>query len=174
VREEFEALWGDPCAVDLADAVITDIGRVARRTFLTGLPEWRDAPAPAPAAVAVELPVYRRENGLWAHQKSFVEEAFARHRRGGAQLVLADQVGLGKTVQLALAAKLMALWGGGRVLVVAPKTLLSQWRDELWHLLELPSAVWTGRGWEDEQGYLIKNLGARYTEATESGAGDGA
>ncbi len=152
VREEFEALWGDSSAVDLADVVVREIERVVQRTYLTGVPEWKTEPTPEPAAVAVELPIYRRENGLWAHQKSFVQEAFAAHRRGGARFVLADQVGLGKTVQLALAAKLMALWGGGRVLVVAPKTLLGQWRDEMWHLLELPSAVWTGRGWEDEQG----------------------
>jgi hypothetical protein len=59
----------------------------------------------------VELPIYRRENGLWAHQKSFIKLAFDAHKNGGARYLLADQVGLGKTVQLALAAKLMALFG---------------------------------------------------------------
>ncbi|MGH2389575.1 MAG: SNF2-related protein, partial [Chloroflexota bacterium] len=152
VQEEFDALWSDPSAVELADAVVQDIGRLAQRTYLPGLTEWKAEPEPKPAAVAVELPIYRRENGLWAHQKYFVQRAFAAHQQGGARLLLADQVGLGKTVQLALAAKLMALWGGGRVLVVAPKTLLGQWQDELWSLLELPSAVWTGLGLVDEQG----------------------
>lgn len=159
VREEFDALWSDPCAVELADAVVQDIGRMARRTYIPSVQRWRDEPEPKPAEVAVELPIYRRENGLWAHQKYFVQRAFEAHRHGGARLVLADQVGLGKTVQLALAAKLMALWGGGKVLVVAPKTLLGQWQDELWTLLDLPSAVWTGHGWEDEQGMFYPAVG---------------
>jgi len=158
-REEFDALWSDPSAVDLADAVVQDVGRLARRVYIPDVATWRARPRPEPAAVAVELPIYRRENGLWAHQKYFVHRAFMQHQQGGARLVLADQVGLGKTVQLALAAKLMALWGGGCVLVVAPKTLLGQWRDELWTLLEMPCAVWTGRGWEDEQGAFYAAAG---------------
>jgi len=158
-QDEFDALWCDPSAVDLADAVVQDVGRLARRAYIPDVDTWRSTPQPEPAAVAVELPIYRRENGLWAHQKYFVHRAFTQHQQGSARLVLADQVGLGKTVQLALAAKLMALWGGGRVLVVAPKTLLGQWQDELWTLLEMPSAVWTGRGWEDEQGALYPAAG---------------
>jgi superfamily II DNA or RNA helicase len=39
------------------------------------------------------------------------------------------------------------------VLVIVPKTLLYQWQDELRTLLDLPSAVWTGRSWVDENGY---------------------
>ena len=67
-------------------------------------------------------------------------------------MVLADQVGLGKTVQLAMAAMLMALddLEGGPILVLAPKSLLQQWQGELMELLRLPSARWTGRAWVDE------------------------
>jgi superfamily II DNA or RNA helicase len=151
VQDEFEALWTDGDAVELADAVIKDIDRLARRAVVPSVEAWREVDAPA-ASPIVELPVYRREAGLWAHQKAFIQLAFDAHRRGGARYVLADQVGLGKTVQLALAAKLMALWGEGRVLVLVPKPLLEQWQDELWRLLELPSALWTGRGWTDELG----------------------
>ncbi|MGH7861290.1 MAG: phospholipase D-like domain-containing anti-phage protein [Candidatus Dormibacteraceae bacterium] len=154
VQEEFDALWSHPKAFDLADAVAQDAGRLARREVIAVLGEWKDAPSPDPAPPVVELPIYRREDGLWAHQKSFVKLAFEQHLNGGARLVLADQVGLGKTVQLALAAKLTALWGGGTVLVLAPRSLLSQWQEELWRLLELPTAIWTAAGWEDEQGVL--------------------
>lgn len=160
VQEEFEALWTDPWAIELADAVIVDVQRLVRRVVIQDLDTWKERENADPGVAAIELPVYRRENGLWAHQKYFVRLAFERHRQGGARLVLADQVGLGKTVQLALAAKLMALWGGGRVLVLAPKTLLRQWRDEMWHLLQLPSAVWTGRGWEDESEILHPTVDA--------------
>jgi superfamily II DNA or RNA helicase len=150
VQDEFDALWHDASAQPLAEAVIVDAGRLARYTFIPSVGDWQGTPQPE-AAVAMELPIYRTENGLWAHQKSFVHRAFTLHQQGGARLLLADQVGLGKTVQLALVAKLMALWGTGRVLVVAPKTLLIQWQEEMWSLLALPSARWTGRSWVDEQ-----------------------
>src|SRR5688500_9639630 len=76
-----------------------------------------------------------------------LERHSSRRTRGGARLVLADQVGLGKTVQLAMAALLMALDdpAGGPILVLAPKPLLQQWQDELMELLRLPSARWNGR-----------------------------
>lgn len=148
-EEEFNALWTDPWAVDLADAVIADVGRLAKRTVMPGVETWRGEAAEI-AAPVVELPVYRRDNGLWAHQKYFIKLAFDAHKRGGARFVLADEVGLGKTVSMALAAKLMTLLGGGRVLILAPKTLASQWQDELWELLSMPSAIWTGRAWIDE------------------------
>lgn len=73
-----------------------------------------------------------------------------RHRLGGARLVLADQVGLGKTVQLAMAALLMALEESGPILVLAPKPLLQQWQGELMEMLQLPSARWSGKAWIDE------------------------
>ncbi len=54
------------------------------------------------------------------------------HTKGlGARYVLADMVGLGKTIQLALAAMLMALEGDKPILVIAPKTLIWQWQEEL-------------------------------------------
>ena len=152
IQEEFDALWTAPDAVDLADAVIRDVERLAERTVIADLPAWREEAGADPAAPVVELPVYRKDNGLWAHQKSFIKLAFADHQRTGARYVLADQVGLGKTIQLALAAKLMSLWGGGPVLILVPKPLMQQWQDEMWRLLQMPSAVWNGRCWIDEAG----------------------
>ena len=61
-------------------------------------------------------------------------------------------VGLGKTLQLAMAGMLMALYGTRPVLILAPKTLLWQWQDEMRNLLDMPSAVWTGAHWVDENG----------------------
>ena len=151
VQEEFAALWSSPLAVDLAEFVIEDIGRISRRTVLPDISDWKDSPEPAEAIV--EMPVYRREYGLWEHQKYFVKLAFDAHRSPyGARFVLADTVGLGKTVQLALSAMLMALHGNRPVLVLVPKGLLWQWQDEMRDLLDMPSAVWTGRQWVDEHG----------------------
>ena len=151
VQDEFNALWSSPFAVRLADFIVEDIERLSRRELIPDLGQWREEPDPA--SVVVEAPVYRKEVGLWEHQKYFVKLAFDAHRGPhGARFVLADQVGLGKTLQLAMAAQLMALVGDKPVLVLAPKPLLLQWQDELDTLLGLPSALWNGRQWVDERG----------------------
>lgn len=150
VQAEFDALWNHSDAHPLASAVVTEIKRVARRTVISNIERWRGNEA-ADAQAIIEAPIYQREGGLWAHQKWFIQHAFELHRRHGARLVLADQVGLGKTIQLALAAKLMLLWGNGNVLAVVPQPLMKQWRGELWEYLRLPSALWDGQYWIDEQ-----------------------
>lgn len=151
VQEEFEALWTDPAAVPLADFVIEDVGRLADRKVISKIADWRKHPETA--APVIEAPVYRQGYGLWEHQKYFVNLAFDAHRGPhGARFVLADQVGLGKTIQLALSAMLMALYGDKPVLILAPKPLLWQWQDAMNTLLDMPSAVWTGKTWVDENG----------------------
>ena len=161
VQEEFDALWSSPFAVRLADFVVRDLDRLSRREPIGDLTRWREEPDPDPASVVVEAPVYRKETGLWEHQKHFVKLAFDAHRGPhGARFVLADQVGLGKTLQLAMAAQLMALAGDGPVLILAPKPLLRQWQDEMDTLLGLPSALWNGRGWVDEHGIEHPGAGA--------------
>ncbi|MCB8978662.1 MAG: DEAD/DEAH box helicase family protein [Ardenticatenaceae bacterium] len=152
VQEEFDALWNSPFAVPLAGFVVEDIGRLSRRSVIR-VEKWREEPEPA--SVAVEIPIFREELGLWEHQKYFVQRAFKAHRESnGARFLLADQVGLGKTVQLALAAMLMALHGDGPIIIIAPKTLLFQWQEEMLNLLDMPSAVWDSikKQWIDENG----------------------
>ena len=154
-QEEFESLWNDPRAVDLAYCpfIAQDVQRIISRRVIEPL-DLKDIPDPSDvaAAVAIESPVYRMDQGLWPHQKYFARLALERHRLGGARLVLADQVGLGKTIQLAMAAMLMALDDpdAGPILVLAPKPLLQQWQGELMELLQLPSARWNGKAWVDE------------------------
>lgn len=132
MAEEFEALWGSPLAVPLAEAVGQDIGRLAGRRVLHRLADWMppdDGGPPDPAPALVETPVFRREVGLWEHQKYFVKTVLDWHHGplGKARFVLADQVGLGKTLQLGMAAQLIALSGERPVLVICPKTLVWQW-----------------------------------------------
>lgn len=165
VQEEFDALWNDPRAVDLSVCpfIPGDLQRIIKRRVIEPAELDKQDADTAAAAAAVETPVYRREQGLWPHQKYFASLALERHRLGGARLVLADQVGLGKTVQLAMAAMLMALDepDGGPILVLAPKPLLEQWQDELMELLQLPSARWNGRAWVDENDVEHPGDGAR-------------
>jgi hypothetical protein len=166
VQEEFDALWNDARAVDLACCpfIAQDLQRIIKRKVIEPL-DLKAIPdtTTVAAAAAVETPVYRREQGLWPHQKYFARLALERHRLGGARLILADQVGLGKTIQLAMAALLIALDDpdSGPILVLAPKPLLQQWQDELMELLQLPSARWNGRAWVDENETEYPSEGAR-------------
>ncbi len=158
-QSEFDALWNHALAVPLAEFIIEDVGRLARRVIIPGVDVWRDNPETA--APIVETPVYRREFGLMEHQKYFAKLAFDAHRgQRGARFVLADQVGLGKTLQLAMAGMLMALYGARPILVLAPKPLLWQWQDEMRDLLDLPSAVWNGKQWVDENEIEYPAFGA--------------
>jgi hypothetical protein len=158
VAQEFESLWHDTHAVDLACCpfVEADLKRLAQRKVIA-VDEWLEAPEPS--SVAVESPVYRKEQGLWPHQKYFIRLAIERHRLASARLVLADQVGLGKTVQLAMAALLMALESPQPILILAPKALLKQWQVEMVDLLSMPSARWTGNAWVDENGIAYPSIG---------------
>lgn len=163
VQEEFEALWGSPAAVPLADFVIDDIARLSERKLIKHVEDWvpDESQVPDPAPAVVETPVFRQEVGLWEHQKYFVKLVLEAHSgpMKKARYVLADQVGLGKTLQLAMSALLIALTGDKPILVICPKTLVWQWQGEMRDLLAMPSAVWDGRHWVDERGIEYPTAG---------------
>ena len=158
VQEEFDALWKDHSAVPLSQVVIEEIQRIANRTEVERK-VWIKQPDPASAVI--ESPVYRKEYGLWSHQKTFVTMVFEDHTKfGGARYILADQVGLGKTLQLALSAQLIALTGEKPILIIVPKTLCKQWMEEFKTLLDAPCAMWDGSRWIDESGIEYPKKGA--------------
>lgn len=153
VQQEFDYFWSSNYAVPLSEFIISDIDRISKRLVIS-LYDWKEYSDEVIPSVAVEEPIYRKDFGLWEHQKYFVERAFKEHKKkGGARLLLADMVGLGKTVQLAMTAKLIALYGEKPILIIVPKTLLLQWQDEMKTLLDMPSAIWSNKGWIDENGY---------------------
>lgn len=64
------------------------------------------------------------------------------------RFLLADEVGLGKTIEAGLV--LSSLTGSGtarRVLVLAPKNVLNQWHEELWEKFQLPTWTLEGDRW---------------------------
>lgn len=69
------------------------------------------------------------------HQIDAVVFALARIREGGC--ILADEVGLGKTIEAGLVMTQLLAEGARRVLLIAPKSLVGQWRDELLTLFDL-------------------------------------
>ena len=70
--------------------------------------------------------------------------------------ILADEVGLGKTIEAALVLSELHLRGfARRILVVVPAGLVEQWREELDRKFALPSVVAAGRGWEDDAAPIV-------------------
>jgi len=69
------------------------------------------------------------------HQIEAVIFALARIREGGC--ILADEVGLGKTIEAGLVIAQLLAEGARRVLLIGPKPLLGQWKQELFQLFDL-------------------------------------
>ena len=157
VEEEFEALWKDSFA--LPDAIIEEIKRIADRVEIRFSEATVDE---LPAAALAESPIYRGGEQLQPWQRAFVT-TFLRHREiyGRARLLLADEVGLGKTLSLAASAMISALLDDGPVLILCPSTLTLQWQVELKDRLGIPSAVWLSnqKVWQDHHGHTIKTRG---------------
>jgi SNF2 family DNA or RNA helicase len=154
VQREFDYFWNNELSIPLSKAVEKEIERLAKRQE-TSLVEWRakQQTEVLPCSVVVEAPAYKDGINLWNHQKHFIKMAFQDHvLSGGARYVLADEVGLGKTTQLALIAELIALYDDKPVLIIVPKPLVEQWQDELYSMWDIPSAAWTNRGWLLEDG----------------------
>ena len=152
VQEEFDALWTHPHARDLSEAIVEDVERILARVVVP-VADWKPKGLQEPQAVLVEAPVERRASGLAPHQKAFVVAVMKEiETYGQARFLLADDVGLGKTVQLGMAAELIALLDERPVLVLAPKNLLPQWQGELWQMLAAPSARWDKGRWVAEDG----------------------
>lgn len=157
VEEEFEALWKD--AYPLPDAIVEEIKRVADRVEI----RFEEATlSELPAAALAESPIYRGGEQLQAWQRSFLT-MFLQHREiyGKARLLLADEVGVGKTLSLAASAMISALLGDGSVLILCPSTLTLQWQVEMMDKLGIPSAVWssTKKEWIDPKGHIVKTRG---------------
>ena len=138
MEEEFEALWQE--SFPLPEAIIEEIKRIAERVEIRF---EETTSTELPAAALVETPIYRGGEQLQPWQRAFVA-MFLKHREiyGKTRLLLADEVGLGKTLALAASAMLAVLLDDGPVLILCPATLTLQWQVELKDKLGIPSAVW--------------------------------
>jgi superfamily II DNA or RNA helicase len=157
VEEEFDALWKD--SFPLPDAIVQEIERVANRVEVH-FPDI--TPDELPAAALVESPIYRGGEQLESWQRAFVT-IFLKHREtyGKARLLLADEVGVGKTLSMAASAMISALLDDGPVLILCPSTLTLQWQVELKDKLGIPSAVWLSskKEWIDQNGHTVRTRG---------------
>src|SRR5881628_691171 len=69
------------------------------------------------------------------HQIDAVIFALRRIREGGC--ILADEVGLGKTIEAGLVIAQSRAEGAARVLLIVPKSLIGQWQNELANLFAI-------------------------------------
>ena len=102
--------------------------RAARSVLAAAVPEWTSLRAAARANLTV-LPFQ-------------LEPAIALARGDTCRVLIADEVGLGKTIQAGLiVAETVARAPESRVLIVAPAGLREQWRDELQSRFQLKAEV---------------------------------
>lgn len=160
VREEFDHFWD--LGVDLPQAVIGHIGAVSRRLEYASIDAARKEAALLPGAALVERPIYKTGQILRPWQKRFVQTCVDDHALyGKARFLIADDVGLGKTLSMAAAAVVLSLLSGGSVLILAPATLTRQWQTELEDMLGLPSAIWSSarKQWLDSKEFAVSPKG---------------
>lgn len=164
IEEEFDFLWN--AAKPLPQAVIREVHRRGYRREIE-FTEIEDDETLAPAAL-IESPLYREGQQLQPWQQGFLTECL-RHQRlyGTVRLLLADEVGLGKTLSLATAALTLCLLSdkesGPRrpVVIFAPATLTEQWQTEMLDKLGIPTARWdtVGKVWLDAEERVISPAG---------------
>ncbi len=164
IEAEFEFLWN--AAKELPKAVIREVRRRGwrREVILDEIDEDEDL---APAAL-IESPLYREGMALQPWQQGFISEVLRHYRNHGVvRLLLADEVGLGKTLSLGTAALALCLLNdrenGTRkpVVIFAPATLCQQWQTEMIDKLGIPCARWhtQKKVWLDHEERVISPAG---------------
>lgn len=164
IEDEFEFLWR--AAKELPRAIIREVKRRGYRREVD-FDDISDPDEIAPAAL-IESPLYREGFSLQPWQRGFVTECLRHHENHGiVRLLLADEVGLGKTLSMGTAALVLCLLqdqkkGGQKPIVIfAPATLCEQWQTEMIDKLGIPCARWETQRkvWLDHEDRAISPTG---------------
>lgn len=167
IEEEFDYLWN--AARQLPDAVIREVRRrgYRREIVFDEIDEDEDL---APAAL-IESPLYRQGFSLQPWQQGFITECVRHyHNHGFVRLLLADEVGLGKTLSMGTAALTLCLLNDKEnkkrkpVIIFAPATLCEQWQTEMIDKLGIPCARWQTQKkvWLDPDNRVISPAGQEH------------
>jgi len=167
IEEEFDYLWN--AARQFPDAVIREVKRrgYRREIIFDEIDEDDDL---APAAL-IESPLYRQGLSLRPWQQGFVSECVRHyHNHGIVRLLLADEVGLGKTLSMGTAALTLCLMNDREkkkrkpLIIFAPATLCEQWQTEMIDKLGIPCARWhtQKKAWLDPDNRIISPTGREH------------
>ncbi|MEM1043499.1 MAG: helicase-related protein [Bacteroidota bacterium] len=86
----------------------------------------------------------------WPHQAYIAQRVVETFPR---RYLVADEVGLGKTISAGLAIRQLVLSGRARrVLILTPKSVLRQWQEELFEKFVMNVPVYDGQSWVDIYG----------------------
>ena len=167
IEEEFDYLWN--AARQLPDAVIREVKRRGYRREIV-FDEIDDDDDLAPAAL-IESPLYRQGFALRPWQQGFVSECVRHyHNYGIVRLLIADEVGLGKTLSMGTAALSLCLLSDKEnkkrkpVIIFCPATLCEQWQTEMIDKLGIPCARWhtQKKAWLDHESRIISPSGQEF------------
>ena len=162
-RHAYEILWGDdgPGAAAMGARGVRAFlaagrrsagrgGQARRARWRAGSNTARSRPRGMPTAASRSTPCWpsgrstRAAKSCGSWQKRFVQTCVEDWRlHGKARYLIADDVGLGKTLSMAAAALVLSLLDDKPVLILAPATLIWQWQEELEDKLGVPAAVWS-------------------------------
>lgn len=138
--EIFESLW----AGGVEGTLVKDVDRTLGDEILERLGIGPRAQGPSPALAgtlaervlnrAIDSPAFGLVSmgraGFYPHQELAYLDALSRWP---VRVLLADEVGLGKTLEAgAILSYLLKFGGARRVLILAPRSLMHQWQEELW------------------------------------------
>lgn len=167
IEDEFFYLWNAAC--QLPDAVVREVKRRGYRREID-FDEIGDDHDLAPAAL-IESPLYRQGFSLQPWQQGFVSECVRHyHNYGIVRLLIADEVGLGKTLSMGTAALSLCLLSDKKnkkrkpVVIFCPATLCEQWQTEMIDKLGIPCARWhtQKKAWLDPEGRMISSSGQEF------------
>ena len=171
VEANFQRLWDNRHE----DWITMPIPEAARRRLLEYTPER--APADEPEDTPQEDPGVEAVTAAWLRdlprligvgkrlgRATAAVQPWPHQRRVADDIVegfpdrflLADEVGLGKTIEVGLALRDLILAGTvERCLILAPKSVLQQWRGELYEKFRLRAALYEGPGSLTEEPLLL-------------------
>ncbi|WP_419594108.1 helicase-related protein, partial [Thiolapillus sp.] len=164
IEEEFNFLWN--AAKELPRAVIREVRRRGYRREVV-FDEINEDTDLVPAAL-IESPLYREGLSLQPWQQGFITECIRHYQNHGiVRLLLADEVGLGKTLSMGTAALALCLLSDKEhkarrpIVIFAPATLCEQWQTEMIDKLGIPCARWQTQKkvWLDHEDRIISPAG---------------
>lgn len=167
IEKEFAYLWN--AAHPLPEAIIREVRRRGYRREVE-LDDVEDEEQVAPAT-HIESPMYREGLELQPWQRGFITECILHYKNHGVvRLLLADEVGLGKTLSLGTALiALLLIQEKSKTrrkpaIILAPATLCEQWQTEMIDKLGIPCARWDtlNKEWLNEEGRGISPRGREH------------